>query len=164
MDFIKDIFIYVSIAYALVALSIILIGAIIYFYAKVKVGSKSKFKYKGKRLHLVKNTVGVLKASHLLLAVDFKTAIEDENKALGMEYVKPFNFSKLRENPVEDIDLSRALLIICEKKEILPNIFKYFIEEKNIVFDFEKDFDALSGLAYDIIQAFFFENYRKVLK
>lgn len=156
--------------YILIILTILLLAVVFYFYLKLKIKKKKEsklekvYKYINYNMKLVRNTLGIKKAIYFLLKQDFRKAIEDENNELGFEYVKPFDFTKLREQNVNVADLVGGIVIICEKKELLPQIFKLFIEDsEKYDFDFEKDYSTLSELAIEILNDFFFENAERML-
>lgn len=159
-----DILTYSIIIWALIVFTILIVIGIIYLYLKRKVKKQKDkvYKYKNYNLKLIRNTLGVKKALYFLLKQDFRKAVEDANTELGFEYVKPFDFTKIREQNVMVSDLLGAIVIICEKKELLPQIFKLFIEG-NYEYDFEKDYAVLSSLAEEILQDFFFENWVKII-
>lgn len=157
------------IIYCCFIITVIISAVIIYFYIKYKqrksrnINEKKVYKYKSYKLKLVKNTLGVKKSIYWLLKVKFREVIEAENKALGFEYVKPFDFTKLREQKVLVSDVLTALVIVSEKKELLPQILSLFVvDSKNYNFDYEKDYNELSVLAGELLIDFFYENLEKM--
>lgn len=155
--------------YCCFIITVVLSAVIIFLYVRHKrnklqnLSKKKVYKYKNFDLKLVRNTLGVKKAIYWLLKVDFRKAIEDENKALGFEYIKPFDFTKLREDVKVD-DVLSGIVVISEKKELLPQIFSLFVVDSHkYKFDFEKDFNELSILAGELLTDFFYENFQKML-
>jgi hypothetical protein len=169
MNFINDIARYLFIVYAFVVVAFIFTAVFLFIVKKIKSRNYGVYKYKGNKLKLVRNNLGVKRATFWLLHKDFKKIIEDENKALDKEYIKPFDFTKIRELKISSTDIQLSLVLIAEKKEILPEIFNHFIERKDvkydldsIAFDFEKDYWKLSTIANQVLNDFFFENWRKL--
>lgn len=157
------------IIYCCFIITVIISAVIIYFYVKHKRNKARKaiedktYKYKNYKLKLVRNTLGVKKSIYWLLKVNFREVIEAENKALGFEYIKPFDFTKLRQDNVVVGDVLTALVIVSEKKELLPQILSLFVVDSNkFNFDFEKDFNELSVLAGELLTDFFYENLEKM--
>jgi hypothetical protein len=164
-----DIFKVSILVYLCIIVTVIIVTVAIYFYSKYKIKRQRKesqnktYKYKSYKLKLVKNTLGVKKSIYWLLKVKFREVIEAENKALGFEYVKPFDFTKLREQKVLVSDVLTALVIVSEKKELLPQILSLFVvDSKNYNFDYEKDYNELSVLAGELLTDFFYENLEKM--
>jgi hypothetical protein len=157
------------IIYCCFIITVIVLAVIIFFYVKYKRNKARKaienktYKYKNYKLKLVRNTLGVKKSHYWLLKVKFREIIEAENKALGFEYIKPFDFTKLREN-VTVSDVLSALVVLSEKKDLLPQIFSLFVVDSNkYVFDYEKDYNELSVLAGELLTDFFYENLQTML-
>jgi hypothetical protein len=158
---ITDLLKYSLLIYSGLILFIIISIVILYLYGKFK--RKKVYKYKGNKLKLVKNTLGVKKAIYFLFKTDFRKVIEEENKSLGFEYIKPFDITKLKEQNVLIADLMGALILISERKDLLPLIFNFLVEKNNVKYDFEKDFDKLSNLGLELLEDFFIGNLRKML-
>ena len=155
--------------YCCLIITVIILAVVIFFYLRYKQKKARKvtenkiYKYNNYKLKLVRNTLGVKKSHYWLLKVKFREIIEAENEALGFEYIKPFDFTKLRENVIVS-DVLSALVVISEKKDLLPQIFSLFVvDSKNYTFDFEKDYNELSVLAGELLTDFFYENLQTML-
>lgn len=112
---------------------------------------------------LISNTLDKKIAMYFLLAQNFNDIINEENTNLKYEFVKPFDFTKIRENNIHPTDIFSGIILVCKRKELLPNIFECFVNEKEINYDFEKDYNKLSILAAEIVTDFFIENARIML-
>lgn len=159
-----NLLIYLIIAYICLVLFCLFSFLIFFFYKRRKFKKRLNkvYKYKDKKITLVKNTLDKKIAMYFLLKQKFNDIIKQENERLNYEFVKPFDFTKIREQNVNTMDIFSGIILVCKKKELLPEIFECFINEKNINFDFERDYNRLSILASELVTDFFLENYWRI--